>query len=43
MAGIVNFFKQKKVDAKFSRAGEGHRLNEEKKPVIQQKPKGETT
>ena len=38
MASFVNFIKQKKVDMKFSRAGEGHRLNEEKKPT--QLPKG---
>ena len=36
---IVKFVQKKKLDMKFSSAGEGHRLDEEKKPV--QPPKGE--
>ena len=35
---IKNFFQKKKVDAKFSRAGPGHRLDEQTpQPVIKGK------
>lgn len=38
MEGIKKFIKQKKLDAKFKKAGEGHRLDEEKPKPTQPRP-----